>query len=79
MADGEWITEELLIPYFEQFKGREKARGGILPLEEMEKRMIKKALEEYGTSVEGKRKASEALKISLATLYNKLKKYGIRI
>lgn len=79
MADGEWITEELLMPYFEQFKVREKARGGILPLEEMEKRMIKKALEEYGTSVEGKRKASEALKISLATLYNKLKKYGIRI
>jgi len=79
MADGEWITEELLMPYFEQFKGREKVRAGIVPLEEMEKRMIKKALEEYGTSVEGKRKAAEALKISLATLYNKLKKYAIRI
>ncbi|MDI3480876.1 MAG: hypothetical protein PWQ97_531 [Tepidanaerobacteraceae bacterium] len=79
MAEGEWITEELLMPYFEQFKGREKSRTGIMPLEEMEKRMIKKALEEYGTSVEGKRKAAKALKISLATLYNKLKKYKIQM
>lgn len=79
MAEGEWITEDLLLPYFEQFKGREKTRGSIMPLEEMEKRMIKRALEEYGTSVEGKRKAAESLKISLATLYNKIKKYEIQI
>lgn len=41
--------------------------------------MIKKALEEYGISVEGKQKAAKALKISLATLYNKMKKYEIKL
>lgn len=79
MAEGEWITEDLLLPYFDRFKKRSRNKGGILPIEEMERRMIKKALEEYGISVEGKQKAAKALKISLATLYNKMKKYEIKL
>jgi transcriptional regulator with PAS, ATPase and Fis domain len=38
--------------------------------------MIKKAVTKYGNTVEGKRRASQALNISLATLYNKLKRYA---
>jgi transcriptional regulator with PAS, ATPase and Fis domain len=47
--------------------------NGIIPLEEMEKQMIQRALKRFGNSVEGKKEAANALKISLATLYNKLK------
>jgi len=78
MSQGEWITDDLLRPYFDQIKIKVNSRDAILPLEEMEKDLIRRALKEYGTSVEGKRKAAKALKISLATLYNKIKKYGIQ-
>ncbi len=47
--------------------------GVIMPIEEMEKQMIQWALKRYGNSMEGKKQAANALKISLATLYNKLK------
>lgn len=51
----------------------EPVLGGLMPLEQMEKQMIRLALKLYGDSVEGKKQAAKALKISLATLYNKLK------
>ncbi|HHW02125.1 MAG TPA: sigma 54-interacting transcriptional regulator [Thermoanaerobacterales bacterium] len=79
MAEGDWITEELLLPYFDRLQRDVQDGAGIIPLEEMERRMIKKALEEYGTGVKGKKRAAEALKISLATFYNKIKKYNIRV
>lgn len=47
----------------------------VMPLEKMEQMMLKAALNRYGTSLEGKKRAARALNISLATLYNKLKKY----
>jgi len=77
MSQGEWITDDLLHPYFDQVKIKSTNRDAIIPLEEMEKDLIQRALKEYGSSVEGKRKAAQALKISLATLYNKIKKYGM--
>jgi PAS domain S-box-containing protein len=46
----------------------------IIPLHEMESRLIKHALQIFGESMEGKKQAAKALGISLATLYNKLKK-----
>ncbi|MCL5290674.1 MAG: PAS domain-containing protein [Bacillota bacterium] len=49
----------------------------LLPLDEMEKIMIQRALEKFGSSLEGKKEAALALRISLATLYNKIKKYKI--
>lgn len=79
MSQGEWITDDLLRPYFDQLKIKTNSKETIIPLAEMEKDLIKKALKEYGTSVEAKRKAAKALKISLATLYNKIKKYGINM
>ncbi|HZK83675.1 MAG TPA: sigma 54-interacting transcriptional regulator [Desulfosporosinus sp.] len=51
----------------------EQENGEIIPIEQMEKQMIRHALKRYGDSVEGKKQASKALKISLATLYNKLR------
>ncbi|TDA67870.1 MAG: PAS domain-containing protein [Clostridia bacterium] len=46
----------------------------VMPLERMEQIMLKAALSRYGNTLEGKKKAAQALNISLATLYNKLKK-----
>lgn len=49
----------------------------VMPIDKMEQVMLRQALTKYGYSVEGKKKAAKALNISLATLYNKLKKYQI--
>lgn len=42
-----------------------------------EKEAIVQALAVYGTSVEGKKKAAHSLGISLATLYRRLRQYGL--
>lgn len=55
-------------PEEEELKCREP-----MALDELEKRMIRLALQRYGNSVEGKKRAAGVLNISLATLYNKLK------
>jgi transcriptional regulator with PAS, ATPase and Fis domain len=52
---------------------QEQVIGRIMPIEQMEKQMIRFALKRYGDSVDGKKQAAKALKISLATLYNKLR------
>lgn len=48
-------------------------------VEETEIYAIKKALQKYGYTVNGKKKCSEVLGISLATLYNKISKYNIEV
>jgi transcriptional regulator with PAS, ATPase and Fis domain len=48
----------------------------LMPLADMENILIRQALARYGDSVEGKKKAAQALNISLATLYNKLKNFS---
>jgi PAS domain S-box-containing protein len=45
----------------------------LVPLDVLEKQMIRIALQRFGDSVEGKKKAAQTLNISLATLYNKIK------
>lgn len=49
----------------------------ILTLEETEKKMIKNAVNKYGRDTKGKKKASDALGIGIATLYRKIEKYNI--
>lgn len=49
----------------------------IIPLRRMEEILLRSALAKYGENLEGKKKAAEALHISLATLYNKLKRYNL--
>ncbi|MGK0469305.1 MAG: transcriptional regulator with PAS, ATPase and Fis domain [Clostridium sp.] len=49
----------------------------IMPIKELEKVEIKKALDYFSDSKQSITKAAGALKISRATLYRKLKEYGI--
>ena len=49
----------------------------VIPIDRMEQVLLRQALTKYGYTVEGKKMAAKALNISLATLYNKLKKYQI--
>lgn len=49
----------------------------VMPIDKMENLLLRQALAKYGFTVEGKKRAARALNISLATLYNKLKKYQI--
>lgn len=48
----------------------------VLPLCEVERREIEKALHAFGESTEGKRKAARALGIGLATLYRKMDEFS---
>ena len=49
-----------------------------LTLAELEKQAISKALEKYGPTLAGKREAARALGISLSSLYDRIKKFGLR-
>lgn len=73
-AEDEIITFQHLNPLVEQPRTLGGLHlGDIMPLSEMENILIRQALSRYGDSVEGKKKAAQALNISLATLYNKIK------
>lgn len=73
-AEDEVISYKQLLPLVEQHgNGQGLQLGDLMPLSEMEGILIKQALSRYGDSVEGKKRAAQALNISLATLYNKLK------
>jgi transcriptional regulator with PAS, ATPase and Fis domain len=50
---------------------------GIIPIKELEKKEIEKALKYFGNDKQAITKAAEALELSRATLYRKLKEYGI--
>jgi len=49
----------------------------VKPLEQLEKEAIRRALEIYGWSDEGKKRAAAALGISRATIYRKISKYRL--
>jgi transcriptional regulator with PAS, ATPase and Fis domain len=48
-----------------------------MPLEKVEKNIIKTALYRYGNSYESKKLIANELGISVATLYNKINKYNM--
>jgi len=76
-CDEKIITPKHLTQHFKEelvTKDGKDCFKDVIPLDEMEEKMIKRAIEKYGMSVEGKKRAAKALNISLATLYNKLKK-----
>lgn len=74
-AEGETIDHKSMLTLVDSQKiiQSEQTFERIMPIEQMEKMMIRLALERYGSSVDGKKQAAKALKISLATLYNKLR------
>lgn len=76
LVENKRLKCQHLSPYISQFyEERPPQVTEIIPLAEMEQIMLKAALSRFGNSLEGKKKAAKALNISLATLYNKLKKY----
>ncbi|MFZ5643983.1 MAG: sigma-54 interaction domain-containing protein [Bacillota bacterium] len=77
--EGDHITLETVSIHLEPFIKKEvsKLPRSLITLDEAEAQAIKRALDCFGRSVEGKKKAGKSLGISLATLYNKLKKHGI--
>jgi two-component system NtrC family response regulator len=50
--------------------------GALLPLDEMERKMIVRAMEFYSGNIS---KVADALGLSRAALYRRLEKYGIRV
>ena len=75
LADGPVIEHHQLLSYIKKPGIKEtQTFDEIIPLDKMEQKMLKLALTRYGETLEGKKKAAQALNISLATLYNKLKK-----
>ena len=73
-VDDDIITKKNLIQHVSQFKNISEKDLDLIPIDRMEQILIRKALLKFGNTVEGKRRAAQALNISLATLYNKLKK-----
>ncbi|OPX89667.1 MAG: Transcriptional regulatory protein ZraR [Pelotomaculum sp. PtaB.Bin104] len=70
LCEGEWIKADDIS--LSPLPSREP--NSIMPLEELERLMISRALQRFGSSVIGKKEAARALGISLTTLYNKLRK-----
>ena len=68
------ITKEMLPSSILNYSGKVaiEDKVDIRTLEEIERLYIKKALDIYGTSTEGKKKVAEKLGIGLATLYRKI-------
>ncbi len=83
MPEAGPLEAELLPPYLRRVgvtgaPGEDlEASGAILPLETLERQAITAALERFGKNTKGKRLAAEALKISIATLYRKIREYGL--
>lgn len=76
VVEDDILTHHQLSQYICQFDSLSGNKfTEIMPLDKMEQLMLKAAMARYGESLEGKKKAAQALNISLATLYNKLKKY----
>lgn len=76
MMDEDGVLREDLLP--ETFaENEETLRLGRTTLERLEKACIQSALQEYGTNYQGKLRAAEVLGVGVATLYRKLKKYGL--
>ncbi|MDU4884269.1 sigma-54-dependent Fis family transcriptional regulator [uncultured Clostridium sp.] len=81
LCDEKGIINETMLPdsfiesFHEQMGLEEKGNDDIkeiIPLKDIEKKYIKKAIEIYGDSTEGKKIAAKKLGIGIATLYRRL-------
>jgi len=73
-VDEEVLVKKNILPHVNQARIFPERDVDLMPIDQMEEMLIRKAMVKYGNTVEGKRRASQTLNISLATLYNKLKK-----
>ncbi|MBS4024795.1 MAG: sigma 54-interacting transcriptional regulator [Clostridia bacterium] len=78
VIENDRITANDLSYYLEDYHSIKDDSHLIIPLDEVEQKMIDKAIKHFGDSLAGKKKAAKKLNISLATLYNKLKKYNFK-
>jgi len=76
MTEDEIIKRQDLPVKFQKQK-KSIIKCVINPIEVLEKNEIEKAIEIYGKDTNGYQKAYEALGISRATFYRKIKKYNI--
>ena len=74
MLDNNGVISSRLLP--QKIQTRLDNNSYLIPLEEMERDLIKRSLNVYGNNVKGKQQAADALGIGIATLYTKINKYG---
>ena len=77
MESTSYITMNSIPQKIKNAEGNKSGYMNIMPIHEMEKKLIQEALLLYGDSVTGKNMAAETLKISMATLYRKIKEYKL--
>ena len=84
IAESSVITKELLPSIFLQYQTKYSASinsksGQLKELQfHSEKELLKEKLQQFGTTVKGKKEAAKHLGISLTTLYEKIKKYNLQ-
>lgn len=74
LAEGSTLTEELLPS---KLFSSPKEESSLYNLESLESEVIRRCLNEYGMTVQGKERAAHALGIGIATLYRKIARYNI--
>jgi len=79
VSNDPFIGQRHLTEYLSQMGDESRQTPDIMPLDRMEEILLRTALNRYGYSLEGKKKAARALNISLATLYNKVKRYNLNV
>ena len=77
MESTSYITMNSIPQKIKNSESNKSDYMNIIPIQEMEKKLIQEALLLYGDSVTGKNMAADALKISMATLYRKIKEYNL--
>lgn len=70
IIDPNWLPVKII-------DGATNGKEEEIAIDEMERRMIEKTLKVYGNSLKAKKEIAARLGIGIATLYRKIKKYGL--
>lgn len=77
MVDSGGTITDSLLPVSFRLQQDSPCSQAVTSLEELERQAIAGALARFGTTVQDKQRAARALGIGQATLYRKIKKYGL--
>lgn len=78
ISKGNTLSDELISQLILSEHRAPDVAQELMSFAAMEKMMIAKGLEMYGSSSQGKKLTAKALGVSLATLYNKIREYQIK-